>query len=61
MLNLISLEYKKDEFDLMFVYKIIHGYVDLNFSDFFIVCHSEYNLHRHSFTLSYKADHVPSK
>ena len=31
----------------MFMYKIIHGHVDLNFSDFFSVCHSEYNLHRH--------------
>ena len=40
------LEYRKAEFDLMFMYKIIHGYVDLNFSDFFSVCHSDYNLHR---------------
>ena len=35
----------------MFMYKIIHGYIDLNFSDFFSVCQSELNLHRHGFTI----------
>ena len=35
----------------MFMYKIIHGYVDLNFSNFFSVCHSGYNLRRHGFTI----------
>ena len=44
MLNLKSLEYRRVEFDLMLMYKIIHGYVDLNFSDFFSVCYSEYSL-----------------
>ena len=51
MLNLKSLEYRRVEFDLMFMYKIIRGYVDLNFSDFFSVCHSEYSLRRHGFTI----------
>ena len=51
MLNLKSLEYRRVEFDLMFMYKIIHGYIDLNFSNIFSVCHSEYNLHRHGFTI----------
>ena len=40
MLNRKSLEYRRVEFDLMFMYKIIHGYVNLNFSDFFSVCQS---------------------
>ena len=43
MLNLKLLEYRRVEFDLMFMSKIIHGYVDLNFSNFFSVCLSEYN------------------
>ena len=51
MLNLKSLEYRRVEFDLMLIYKILHEYVDLNFSDFFSVCHSEYNLRKHSFTI----------
>ena len=33
MLN-IMLESRRVEFDLMFMYKIIHGQVDLNFSNF---------------------------
>ena len=52
MLNLKSLEYRRVEFDLIFMYKIIHGYVDINFSDVFSVCHSGYNLHRYSFTIN---------
>ena len=36
-LNLKSLEYRRVELDLMLLYKIIHEYVDLNFSDFFSV------------------------
>ena len=32
------------------MYKIIYGYVDLNISDFFSLCHSKYNLHKHGFT-----------
>ena len=51
MLNLKSLEYRRVEFDLMFMYKIIHGYVELNFSNFFPVCYSKYNLHRHGSTI----------
>ena len=51
MLNLKLLKYRRVEFDLMFMYKIIHGYVNLNFSDFFSVCHGKYNLHTHSFTI----------
>ena len=34
----------------MFMY-IIHGHVNLNFSNFFSVSHSENNSHRHSFTI----------
>ena len=34
LLNLKLLEYRRVEFDLMFMYKIIHGYVDLNLSIF---------------------------
>ena len=51
MLNLKLLEYRRVEFDLIFMYKIIHRYADLNFSDLFSVCHSENNLHRHGFTI----------
>ena len=36
MLHLKSLEYRRVEFNLLFVYKIIHGYIDLNFSNFFL-------------------------
>ena len=35
MLNIKSLEYRRLEFDLFITYKIIHGIVDINFSDFF--------------------------
>ena len=35
ILILKSLEYRRLEFDLMFMYKIIRRYVDLNLSDFF--------------------------
>ena len=35
MLNLTLLEYRRVEFEL-FMYKITHGYVDLNFRDFFL-------------------------
>ena len=36
MLYLQSLENKRLEFDLIVMYKIIHGYVDLNFDDLFL-------------------------
>ena len=36
MLNLKLLEYRRVEFDLMFMYKISNGYVYLNFSNFFL-------------------------
>ena len=48
LLNLKSLEYRRIEFDLIFMYKIIHGLCFLNFSDYFIVKHSPYNLRRNS-------------
>ena len=40
MLNLKSLEYRRVAFDLMFMYKINHGYVALIFSGFFSVWQS---------------------
>ena len=49
MLNVKSLEYRGVEFDLMFMHKIIHGYADLHFSDFFSACHSGHNLRRNGF------------
>ena len=51
MLNIKSLEYRRLEFDLFFTYKIIHGIVDINFSDFFLFGQCGYDLRRHSFAI----------
>ena len=51
MLNRKLLEYRRVKFDLMFMHKTICGCVDSNFSNVFSVCHSEYNLQRHGFTI----------
>ena len=47
MQKLKSLERGRLEFDVMFTYKIIHAYVDLNSSAFLSVCHGGYNLRGH--------------
>ena len=51
MLNIKSLECKRLEFDLFLTYKIIHGIVDINFSDFFSFGQCGYDLRRHSFAI----------
>ena len=60
MLNIKSLEYRRLEFDLFLTYKIIHGIVDINFSeksdenkksDFFLFGQCGYDLRRHSFAI----------
>ena len=48
LLNLKSLEYRRIEFDLLFLYKIVYGLCFLNFSDYFIFKHCPYSLRRNS-------------
>ena len=60
MLNLKLLKYRKVELDLMFMYKIIQEYVDLNFRDFFLVCHWNRICKDMIVQLSHKGDHVQS-
>ena len=50
-LNLKSFECRRVEFDLMFMYKVIHGYVDLNFNDFLSVCCGGCSWHRYGFII----------
>ena len=50
-LGLNTLEYRRCKYDVILVYKIIHGLIDLNFSDFFSFSSSPYNLRRHSYSL----------
>ena len=47
-LNIKSLEYRRVEFDLILMYKICYGLVDIAFSDMFSFCTSPYNLRRHN-------------
>ena len=51
MLSIKLLEYRRLEFGLFLTYKIIHGIVDINFSDFFSFGQCGYDLCRHSFAI----------
>ena len=51
LLNLKSLEYRRAEFDLIYLYKIIHGLCFLDFSDYFVLMDHAYNLRRNSFQI----------
>ena len=50
-LKLNSLELRRLHFDLILVYKIIHGLIDLSFSIFFKPLNINYNLRHHRFSL----------
>ena len=52
LLNIKSLEYRRLEFDLVFLYKIINGIVNVKFTDFFTFCHTSYYLRRHKFHIA---------
>ena len=48
MLNLKSLEYRRFEFDMVFLYKMYYNMIDLDFNDYFIKNDNCYNLRRHT-------------
>ncbi|MEC8568985.1 MAG: reverse transcriptase domain-containing protein, partial [Pseudomonadota bacterium] len=50
-LNLTSLEYRRLNFDLVYVFKIINGLIDLPFENLFTFINTPYNLRRHRYTL----------
>ena len=59
LLNIKTLEYRRCSFDLIMVYKIIHGLVDVPFREQFSFYASPYNLRNHEYTLkreSYSSD-----
>ena len=47
-LNIKSLQERRIYFDLVFLYKIIHGLTNLHFSDYFVFRHNHYNLRGNS-------------
>ena len=47
-LNIKSLQERRIYFDLVFLYKIIHGLTNLHFSDYFVFRHTYYNLRGNS-------------
>ena len=47
-LNIRSLRHRRVQFDLILLYKIIHGTSDLNFSDYFVFRQNPYNLRGNS-------------
>ena len=51
VLKLESLEERRIKFDLIFIYKLIHGLIELNFDDFFVYSQRNYELRRHQFDL----------
>ena len=51
MLDLKSLQYRRAEFDIVLVYKIVNQFIDLDFNNFFSLRKSTYNLRGHKFTL----------
>ena len=48
MLNLKSLEYRRLEFDIVFLYKMYYNMIDLDFNDYFIKNDNCYDLRRHT-------------
>ena len=48
MLNLKSLEYRRLEFDMVFLYKMYYNMIDLDFNDYFIKNDNCYDLRRHT-------------
>ena len=48
MLNLKSLEYRRLEFDMFFLYKMYYNMIDLDFNDYFIKNDNCYDLCRHT-------------
>jgi hypothetical protein len=50
-LDMETLEYRRYKSDVIYVYKMMHGLVDLQFSDFFTVYSTPYNLRRHKYCL----------
>ena len=50
-LNIKSLEYRRLEFDLIYMYKIFYDHCDVKFSDFFDSLQTGYNLRHHKFTV----------
>ena len=50
--NMETLEYRRLKFDLIYVFKIIHGLIDAPFENFFTFISSPYNLRRHQYTLA---------
>lgn len=53
-LNMKSLEYRRAEFDLMFMFKIFHNISEIKFNDYFVLHESGYNLRRNSKNISSK-------
>ena len=52
ILNLESLQLRRLHFDLILVYKIIHGLIEINFNHFFELLTLSYNFRHHKFALS---------
>ena len=50
-LNIQSLQYRRLEYDLILMYKIYYGLIDINFDNFFKYCSSPYKLRCHQLTL----------
>lgn len=56
-LNLKSLEERRLFFDLILVYKIVHGMSDLNFNDYFVLAVTGYNLRRNTIQIKALRSH----
>jgi hypothetical protein len=50
-LGMETLEYRRYKSDIIYVYKMIHGVIDLVFNDFFEFYSSPYNLRRHNYCI----------
>ena len=53
-LNIKLLDCRRAEFDLIFMFKIFHNLLDINFHDYFVLYDSGYNLRRHSMNIRNK-------
>ena len=53
-LGIRTLEYRRLLADIIMVYKMIHGFVDLRFEKFFDLYTSPYSTRRHKYTLEVK-------